>query len=92
MQKNSEIQKEKEILRERYISPKERQKIIDDLRLIQYESRGTYNANNDIKFKTSMIKPNLCDYGDAYIYVKETMTVSDTSAQDVPANDINKAK
>ena len=39
-----------------------------------------------------MIKPNLCDYGDAYIYVKETMTVSDTSTQDVPANDINKAK
>ena len=39
-----------------------------------------------------MIKPNLCDYSDAYIYAKETMAVSDTSAQDVPANGINKVK
>ena len=39
---------------------------------INDESRGTYhNDNNNIKFKTSMISPNLCDYSDAYIHVKE---------------------
>ena len=31
------------------------------------QSRGTYNASNQIKFKTSMIKSNLCNYNDAYI-------------------------
>ena len=25
------------------------------------QSRGTYNASNQIKFKTSMIKSNLCN-------------------------------
>ena len=35
---------------------------------IKNESQGTYNANNDIKFKTSMIRSNLCDYSDAYIH------------------------
>ena len=31
---NNSVTNEKEVLRERYISPEERQKIIDDLRLI----------------------------------------------------------
>ena len=25
------------------------------------ESRRTYNVNSDIKFKTAMLKPSLCD-------------------------------
>ena len=33
-------------------------------------SRLTYNTNNDIRFKTSMIRSNLCPYSDAYIHVK----------------------
>ena len=32
---------------------------------INYESRGTYNVNNDIKFETSMTRSNLCDHIDA---------------------------
>ena len=39
------------------------------------ESRGTYNANSQIKFKTTMLKSILCDYSDAYIIVKGTITV-----------------
>ena len=31
---------------------------------INDESRGTYNVNSQIKFKTTMPKPNLCDYTD----------------------------
>ena len=30
-------------------------------------TRGTYNKNNQIKFKASMLKSSLCDYSDAYI-------------------------
>ena len=32
-------------------------------------SRGTYYINNQIKFKTSMLKSSLCDCIDAYILV-----------------------
>ena len=39
------------------------------------ESRGTY-ASNDIKFKTTMLKSNLCDYADAYMLVKGTITIN----------------
>ena len=42
---------------------------------INNESRGTYNVNSQVKFKT-MFKSSLCDYSDAYIFVKEKMTVT----------------
>ena len=40
---------------------------------INDESRGTYTGNS-IKFKTTMLRSNLCDYADAYIVVKGTIT------------------
>ena len=40
---------------------------------INDQSRGAYTSN-DIKFKTTMIKSNLCDYADAYILAKGTIT------------------
>ena len=36
-----------------------------DLVEINDESRGTYNKSNQIKFKTSMIRSNFCDYSEA---------------------------
>ena len=36
---------------------------------INDESRGTYNVNSQIKFKTTILKSSLCDYIDAYILV-----------------------
>ena len=42
---------------------------------INDESRGTC-TNNDIKFKTTMLRSNLCDYADAYILVKGTITIT----------------
>ena len=42
---------------------------------INDESRGTYTSN-DIKFKTTMLRSNLCDYADAYILVKGTITIA----------------
>ena len=42
---------------------------------INDESRGTYTSN-DTKFKTTMLRSNLCDYADAYILVKGTITIT----------------
>ena len=35
-----------------------------------------YNTNSQVKFKTTTLKPSLCDYSDAYILVKVTITVA----------------
>ena len=43
---------------------------------INDESRGTYNVNSQIKFKTTMLKSSLCDYSDAYILVKGRITIA----------------
>ena len=45
------------------------------------ESRRTYNANSNTRLKTSMISSSLCDYSDAYIHVKGTITVPNIPAQ-----------
>ena len=42
---------------------------------INDDSRGTY-TNANIKFKSTMLKSNLCDYADAYIFVKGRITIS----------------
>ena len=42
---------------------------------INYELRRTYTGS-DIKFKTTMLMSNLCDYADAYILVKGTITIT----------------
>ena len=39
------------------------------------QSEGNYNVNKEIKIKTSMLRSDLCDYSDAYIVVKGTITV-----------------
>ena len=54
------------------------------------ESRGAYNVNSQIKFKTTMLKSSLCDYSDAYILVKETITVNNTAAAGAAANNTNR--
>ena len=36
---------------------------------INDDSRGTYNTNSQIRFKTSMLRSSLCDYSEAYILV-----------------------
>ena len=42
---------------------------------INDESKGTYTGNS-IKFKTTMLRSNLCDYADAYILVKGIITIT----------------
>ena len=48
---------------------------------INDESRGTYTGNN-IKFKTTMLRSNSCDYADAYILVKGTITITGAGDND----------
>ena len=43
---------------------------------INDQSRRTCNTNSQIKFKTSVLKSSLCDYSDAYILVKERITIT----------------
>ena len=57
---------------------------------INDESRGAYNVNSQIKLKTTMLKSSLCDYSDAYILVKGTISVNNTAAQGAAANNTNK--
>ena len=57
---------------------------------INDESRGAYNVNNQIKFKTTMLKSSLCDYRDGYILVKGTISVNNTAADGAAANNTNK--
>ena len=57
---------------------------------INDESRGAYNVNSQIKFKTTMLKSSLCDYKNAYILVKGTITVNNTAAAGAAANNTNK--
>ena len=45
-----------------------------------YDQSGSaddrYKPNKQIRFKTSMLRSDLCDYSDAYIVVKGTITVT----------------
>ena len=47
---------------------------------INDESRGTYKKDNQIRFKTSMLRSSLCDYSDGYILAKRTITVAEATA------------
>ena len=40
------------------------------------QSDGTYNVNNDIRFKTPMLRSDLCDYNNAYIIVTSKINVT----------------
>ena len=54
--------------------------IIDDLRKL----------NKQIRFKTTMLRSSLCDYSDAYILVKSSITVNNTADAGATANKTNK--
>ena len=57
---------------------------------INDEARGTYSPNKQIKFKTSMLRSNLCDYSDAYIPFKGNITVNNPAGAGATANNTNK--
>ena len=52
--------------------------------IINYQNNGKYGRGNEkdstIKFETKIIKPNLCDYSNAYILVRRDIKVADVAA------------
>ena len=42
-------------------------------------SSGQYSINKNIRFETSMLRSDLCDYSDAYIVVEERISVTGTN-------------
>ena len=44
--------------------------------VVDRESKGNYSHENPIKFLTSSLESNLCDYSDAYILVTGNITVT----------------
>ena len=58
---------------------------------INDESRGAYTTK-DIRFKTTMFRSSLCDYADAYILVKGTITITGEGDDDAAKqlDEINK--
>ena len=46
------------------------------------QSGGTYNIKKQIRFKTSMLRSDLCDYSDAYIVVEGIVTVEGNNKMD----------
>ena len=57
---------------------------------INEKSRETYSANRENNFKRSILKSSLCDYSDAYILVKGSISVSNTAAVRTVTNNRNK--
>ena len=53
---------------------------------INDESHEVYNIGSQIKFKTSILSSSLCDYSDAYMLVKGTITVPNTRTAATPNN------
>ena len=51
---------------------------------------GAYTPNEQIRFKTSMLRSSLCDYSDAYILAKGNITVNNTAVVSADANNTNK--
>ena len=52
--------------------------------------RGAYSPNKQIRYKTAMLRSSLCDYSDAYILVKENISVINNASAGAAANNRNK--
>ena len=47
-------------------------------------------AGSDVRFKTTMLRPSLCNFSNAYILVKENIPVNNTAAPEAAPNNTNK--
>ena len=56
---------------------------------INDDIRGAYSPNKQIRFKTAMLRSNLCDYSDAYILLKGNISANNTAGA-AAANNTNK--
>ena len=61
---------------------KEDDRIMEETQEILNSLFNTYNENKSIRFKTPMLRSDLCDYGDAYILVNGTIAVAGNHPRD----------
>ena len=54
------------------------------------DAHGTYYKNNQIQFKTTILKSRLRDQSNVQIFVKGTITIKIIAAADDKANNTNK--
>ena len=52
-------------------------------------SNDRYKPSKQIRFKTSMLRSDLCDYSDAYIFLKEIITISTEENRAIDGYKIN---
>ena len=45
--------------------------------IVHDQSGGIYNTSKQIRLKTSMLRSELCSYGDAYTVVSRTINITD---------------
>ena len=57
---------------------------------INDDTRGRYNTNSEIKFKTTMLNSSSFNYNYAYMLVKGTVSFANTIAAAAVANNANK--
>ena len=43
--------------------------------IVNNNSKSNYGAGNEIIYNTEVLKSNLCDYNDAYIFIRVDITV-----------------
>ena len=51
--------------------------------IVYDQSNSNYNVTNEIVYNTEVLKPNLCDYDDAYILVRDYITIIGHAAAQV---------
>ena len=68
------------------IPPEKREQIIRDLKNRKYirvnSLSNTYNENKSIRFKTPMLRSDLCNYADAYVLVNGTIILAGNHPRD----------
>ena len=47
---------------------------------------GEYSPKKQIRFKTAILRSSLCDYSDAYIFVKGNIAFINTGTAEAPTN------
>ena len=56
---------------------------------INDDAPGMYNINSQVKFKNQIVKSSVCDYSDAYILVKGTISTAPVSPPAADPCEIN---
>ena len=49
------------------------------IEICDQSGKNSYNVIKEIRTKTPMLRSNLCDYSDAYVVVKEIITVTNSN-------------